>query len=221
MPQNSDIPQQTCSVRKTQYLIYWLKSSPLILTAPVSLSVLYLPLLSLPPSFSLDDDLKRSTADHVNLLPSPSYSYRAASSSSQRPWRRSLRSQRPHRPHPLSWSGRFASDSPQFQSSNLSWSRVWPVLCPESDPPWQVSSLWCAGCLNTSSESMSGVTWCRAFSSASSWYHRPSPTACWQEWSPSTVYTLHFMPTSSTSWWEHPDTSLWGSSVSWASWLDR
>ncbi len=160
-----------------------------------------------------------SGAQLTTLYTSPnSSSHRAASFSSLRPWRRPLRSPKPRH---LSWNGGFASDSPWLQSSNPSWSRVRPAPCPKSDPPWLGSSQWCAGCLNTSSESTSGVMWCLGWSLVSSWYRRPSPTACWLEWSPSMAYTPHFMPTSSTSSWGHPDMSLWGSSASWASWLDR
>lgn len=142
-------------------------------------------------------------------------SHLAARRYSRRPWRRSTWSRRLH------WSAGLAGDSPRFQSSSPSWRRASPAPSPESGPPWPGSSLSCAGCLNTSSGSTSGAIWCPGWSLVSSWYRRPSPTACLQGWSQSTVFTLPFTQTSSTSSWGRPGMSRWGSSASWAWWLDR
>jgi len=176
--------------------------------------VLYISLPSLPASFFSKDDFTGAQLTTSSTTP-PSSSHLAASSTSLRPCRRSPRSRH------LSWSVGLASDRPQLQSSNPSWSKAWAARCPESGPPWAGSSPLCAGCLNTSSASTSGAMRCPAWSLASSWCRNPSPTACWQEWRPSMDYTPPFTPTSSTSSWARPDTSLWGSSASWASWLDR
>ena len=214
-PQNSDAAWQSCLVYTGRYNILspdwrhlhwcWLFLFPCLFS---------------PSPISLNDDLPGAKLTTLSTSP-PSSSHLAASSSPLRPWRKPPRPQTPDQPCRLSWNDGFASESPQCQSSNPSWSRARHAPCPECDPPLPGSSPWCAGFQNTSSESTSGAISCPAWSLVSSWCRRPLPTACWQEWSPSMVYTPRFTPTSSTSSWGRPDMSAWGSSASWASWSDR